>query len=257
MLSESSDTHQAFFSTRVNEATKVVNKQFSEFKGYFFLKELNNRLLEENTRLKNELESNFIEPDSTRTNLVDSVVQSNKLQKRKFTFLPAMVIGNTVTLPNNYIILERGEKQGVKKGMAVTSPSGIIGVVVDVSENVSKAMSLLHQNSRVSVMLKKDQAAGSLEWEGESPDELTLKNIPKSSTVKVGDSVVTSNYSANFPSNLMVGTVAAIEKESATNFYTLKIKPSARFYQLQVAYIIENIRFQEQVLLENKTPAKQ
>lgn len=257
MLSESSATHQAFFSTRANETTRVINKQYSEFKGYFFLKDINKQLLAENAELKNQLAGNFIEPDSSRATQTDSLLNNNKLQKRKFTFLPAMVIGNTITLPNNYIILERGEKQGVKKGMAVTSPGGIVGVVVDVSENVSKAMSLLHQNSRVSVMLKKDQAAGSLEWEGESPDELTLKNIPKSSTVQVGDSVVTSNYSANFPSNLMVGTVVAIEKESATNFYTLKVKPSARFYQLQMAYIIENVRFQEQILLETKTPAKQ
>ena len=121
-------------------------------------------------------------------------------------WLPAKVVSNTVSKQYNYITLHRGEKQGVKKDMAVIGPQGIAGKVVDVSENYAKVMSLLHRNSKVSCMLKKDNVAGRIEWDGEDPRYLTLHNIPQTTLVTKGDTVVTSRYSANFP-HIMVGFV--------------------------------------------------
>ncbi len=94
--------------------------------------------------------------------------------------------------------------------MAVVGPNGVVGTVVEVGDNFSRVMSLLHRNSKVSSMLKKGNISGSVEWDGKDPQYLTLRNIPKSAPVLKGDTVLTSTYSANFPSHLMVGTVAAI-----------------------------------------------
>jgi dihydrolipoamide dehydrogenase len=74
------------------------------------------------------------------------------------------VVGNTFTLQKNYITIERGALQGVKKDMAAISPDGsIVGIVVEVDDNYSKIMSLLHRNSKVSAMLKRDKVAGTVE----------------------------------------------------------------------------------------------
>ena len=62
-------------------------------------------------------------------------------------------------------------------------------------------------------MLKKGNVTGSVEWDGTDPRFLTLRNIPKSTPVAKGDSVVTSRYSANFPPSIMVGTVDEIAKD--------------------------------------------
>ena len=67
--------------------------------------------------------------------------------------------------------------------------------------------------------------------------------------------MVTSTYSANFPPHLLVGTVAAISAESSSNFYTLKIRTTTNFYSIQYVYLIENVRYAEQVQLETN-PAK-
>ena len=134
-------------------------------------------------------------------------------------------------------------------------PQGIVGVVVEVDKNYSKIMSLLHRNSKVSAMLKKDNNAGSIEWDGTDPAYLTLRNVTKGAKVLKGDTVVTSNYSANFPSKLVIGTVANITSELSSNFYTLKIKTATDFFSIQYVYLIENVRYTEQVHLEN-IPAK-
>jgi len=182
---------------------------------------------------------------------VDSLLKDSSGRSRKYSLLPAKVIGNTVTLQTNFLTLERGSLQGVTKGMAVIGPEGIVGVVVAVSENNSRVMSLLHRNSRVSAMLKKDHVSGSIEWDGVDPSYLILKNIPKSSKVNKGDSVVTSNYSANFPSNILIGTVSNVVADPSSNFYTMKIRTATNFYAVQFVYLVQNVRYAEQMAIES------
>jgi rod shape-determining protein MreC len=123
--------------------------------------------------------------------------------------------------------------------------------VVESTDNISKVMSLLHRNSKVSAMLKKDNAAGSIEWDGTDPHYLILKNVSKSSKIIKGDSVVTSNYSANFPSNLLIGTVASIIADPSSNFYTLKVRTATNFFTIQYVDVIGNSRYNEQLNIEN------
>ncbi len=255
LLSSSSKTHQSFLASGANEVTGVINHQYSGLRDYFNLKETNRQLAEENARLRNQLADNFLIVEKGKKIFVDSLIRDSLGRYRKYTYLPAKVIGNTVTLQTNFLFVERGTNQGAKKGMAVYGPEGIVGVVVETGPNISKVMSLLHRNSKVSAMLKKDNNSGSIEWDGTDPSYLTLKNITKSAKVSKGDTVVTSTYSANFPSRLMVGTVAEISSESASNFYTLKIKTATNFSSIQYLYLIENVRYSEQVQLETN-PSK-
>ena len=250
MLSHNSQTHEAFFASASNEVTGKINKQFDNFYSYFRLQEINRQLTAENVSLRNELQSNFIVPDSTRKIVIDSLNKDSLNRYRKFYYLPAKVVGSTVSLQTNFLTLERGSLQGVKKGMSVVSPEGIVGVVTEVSDNYCRVMSLLHRNSKVSAMLKKDNNAGSIEWDGVDPSYLTLKNISKGAQVKKGDSIVTSNYSANYPSHLLIGTVSDFAVDPTINFYTLKVKTAANFFTLQYVYIVENVRYAEQIKLE-------
>lgn len=251
LLTTSSKTHETFFASAANEVTGNLNSRYSTLRSYFTLSETNRQLAEENARLRNQLSGNFQAPDSSRIQGKDSTIRDTLGRFRKYTFLPARVIGNTYTLQNNFLMLERGALQGVHKGMAVTGPSGIVGVVVESTDNISKVMSLLHRNSKVSAMLKKDNTAGSIEWDGADPSYLILKNVTKSAKVAKGDTVLTSTYSSNFPSHLMVGTVAAITADPSSNFYTLKIKTATNFFNLQFVNVIENVRYTEQIQLEN------
>ena len=251
LLTTSSKTHETFFGSIANEVTGKINSKFSNLRSYFTLQETNRLLAEENARLRNELPKNILFTDSSRIIVKDSTVKDTLVRSRKYIYLPAKVISNSYTLQNNYLMLERGALQGIKKGMSVISQAGIVGVVVETSDNISKVMSLLHRNSKVSAMLKKDNSAGSIEWDGEDPSYLILKNVSKSAKVIKGDSVVTSTYSANFPSHLFIGTIAAINTDPSSNFYTLKVKTATNFYTVQYVNVIENTRYSEQLQLEN------
>jgi rod shape-determining protein MreC len=173
---------------------------------------------------------------------------------RKFSFLPAKVVNNDISDQNNYITLYRGSKQGVTTDMGVIGSQGIIGKVILVSDNYCRVMSVLNRNSKVSAMTKKGFYTGLADWNGKDPRYITLHNIPKSAKVKAGDSIITSNLSGSFPPGIMIGTVATIEGDPGSGFYELKVKTSTDFYNLQYAYLVDNVIWAEQKELEAKTP---
>ena len=252
MLIRSSKTHEAFFSFYDNEAIGTINKGYSDFTYYFSLKDINKQLADENSKLRYQIQSNLITSDSSHKLVVDTSLTDTSGRYRKYTYLPANVVGNTITLQNNFLTLERGALQGVKVGMSVIGPQGIVGVVLHVSDNYCIVMSLMNRSSKVSAMMKKDKSAGSIEWSGENPYFVTLKNIGKGVKVNIGDTVVTSNYSANFPSNIMIGTIAGKTADPSSNFYTLKVKVSTNFASLQYVYLVQNVHYDEQKELESK-----
>lgn len=250
LLVKFNQTHEAAYANVANEVTGAFNAQYNTVQYYFHLKETNRRLQEENTRLKNMLSSNFESPDSTRKSVLDTLVRDTLGKVRKFVWLPAKVISNTVSSQLNFLTLHRGSLQGVKKDMAVIGPDGVVGTVIDVSENYSRVMSLLNKYSKVSSMLKKGNTPGSVEWDGQDPRFVTLRNIPKSVKVIRGDSVLTSNYSANFPPHIMVGTVDEVSADPSSNFFTIRVKTSTNFYNIQFVNLVENIQWEEQRRLE-------
>ncbi len=250
LLVKNSDTYGATYANIANEITGRINTQYNTVHNFFNLRENNLQLQAENTRLKNLLGSNFETTDTTFIKHIDSVMTDTLGKQRKYLWLPAKVVNNTISQQYNYMTIHRGSNQGVKKDMAVISSTGIAGTIIDVSENYCRAMSLLHRNSKVSSMLKKSQIPGSVEWDGKDPYYLTLRKIPKSTPVAKGDSVVTSNYSANFPPNMMIGIVSEITKDPGSNDFIIQIKTSTNFYTLEYVNIVENLQLEEQRRLE-------
>jgi len=248
-------THQAFFGNIANEVTGVFSKKYNDIEYYFQLKKTNEQLAEENANLRKMLPGSFENADTAKTTYIDSLAKDT-LGTRKFNFLVAKVVNNSVTQENNYITLHRGAKQGVKVDMGVIGPDGIVGKVIFVSDNYSRVMSLLNRKSKVSAMLKKGLYSGELEWDGKDPSYLTLHSIPKSAKVQTGDTVLTSNVSEklSFPAGLMVGRVAEIIPDPSSNFYTLRVRSSTNFYTLQYVYLSDNLQAAEQQELESKTP---
>ena len=253
MLSSYSKSHETFFGGWSNQVTGNINRYYNNWAYFFDLKATNAKLIEENASLRNQLAQNFVAFDTTKK-AGTLILRKDSLEKiRKFFYYPAKVVGNSFTLQKNYITIERGSLEGVKKDMAAISPDGsIVGVVVEVNEHYSKIMSLLHRNSKVSAMLKRDRIAGSIEWDGMSPDILLLKNISKSALPKIGDTVLTSPYSSSFPAQLMIGRVASIVKDPSSNFLTLNIKSATNFYNLEFVYLVENKRMEAQSDIEQK-----
>ncbi len=248
--------HRAKFLGVANEMTGRVNTQYNKVEDYFTLKAENQRLNRYNDSLLNLLPFNFVNRDTTATLLKDSVPFDTLGTYRQYLWRDAKVVYNTINLEKNYIQLNRGAAQGIKDNMSVISSDGsAVGIVINVSPNFSVVMSLLHVQSKRSVIVKRTGSMGTVEWDGKNPLFLTLRNIPKSDSVVKGDTVLTS-VNSNFPPGFMVGTVSEVITDKSTNFYVLRLKTAANFFNLQQVHVIENLFYTEQTRLLQDTKKK-
>ena len=257
MLFRYNKTQRAVFLGKANEITGYFNSQYDNVDDYFHLKEENLRVHRMNDSLLNLLPGNFMKADTGSHMIIDTVRYDTTLLIRRYLAKEAKVVSNSINSQKNYFQLNRGSKQGIKDNMAVINSDGsVAGQIVGVSENFSQAMSLLHVHSTVSAMMKKSRNNGRIEWDGQSPLYLTLKNIPKSDSVLVGDTVLTGINSYNYPPGWIIGTVSEVVEDKSTNFYVLRIRPSANFQNLQQVFVVENLQRDEQVNLDKATQKK-
>lgn len=245
--------HEAAFMGVANEITGRVSERYSNVEYYFYLKKENEALTRRNVDLLNQLPVNFQSPDTAMNSRVDTVMVDSTRSVRRYLWREARIVNKSLGLQNNYITIHRGENQGVKKDMGVVSATGIVGTVVNTSENFAVVMSLFHRQSSVSAKLKKTGEIGKITWDGSSRLLLTMTNVPKSAQVAKGDSVVTSGYSLRFPEGEMVGTIQEISTDKTTNFYTMKIRPATNFFNVSHVFVVENLQMTEQKKLEEAT----
>jgi len=248
--------HEAAFMNVAGELTGGINLRYNTVESYFRLKKINEQLANENLRLNQMLKENFERTEGNEKLVMDTVLTDSMRTIRKYEWMGAKVVGGTVNTQTNYLTIHRGANQGVRPNMGVVSPQGIVGTVVNVSDNYASVMTLLHRQYKVVVKLKNGGERGTIEWDGVSPQFVSLKDIPKSVKIQQGDTVVVSPTSSLFPGNLMVGTIAEIVEDKSSNFYSLKVKPSTNFFNIEYVYVIANTQFLEQKKVEDSTRKK-
>lgn len=238
--------HHAVYSSAAGEVTGKISNQFNNVEYYFLLKKTNDSLVKANEILYNKLREDFELPDTISKLAIDTIKVDTLFKQRKYLYMPAKVVGNSVSQVNNYLQLHRGLQQGVAIDLGVTDiNNSVIGTVVDVSNNYSVVMSLLHRQSNISAKLKKTGETGSIIWDGVQPNVVVLKDIPREVKITKGDTVITSGFSDKFPYGLLIGTVKEIVNDKTSSTNIIKVQTAANFYNLQYAYIINNLQKEE------------
>ena len=249
--------HNTVYSGVANEVTGSISKRYNNIEYYFQLKRTNDSLVKANEELYNKLKQDFEMPGTVNKIAIDTIKIDSLQQQRKYLYMQAKVIRNSVSQPNNYIELHRGSRQGLHADMGVIDVNNsVIGTVMDVSDNYAVVMSLLHEQSNLSARLKKSGETGTVIWDGKSPDILLLKDISKSAKISRGDTVITSGFSDKFPPGLLVGFVKDIINDKTISTYTVRIKTAANFENLQYSYIINNLQKDEPQQLLKKIKGK-
>ena len=236
-----SSYHKAVFSSTANQLTGKVNEQYSKVEYYFQLKKTNDSLVAANEKLYNKLRSDFELPDTTSKIVIDSIRIDSMERYRKYHYFPAKVVYNSVAAQNNFIVLGRGSAQDLKEGMGIVDPnSGVVGIITDISKDFAVVMSLLHKDSHISGKLLKSGETGTLNWDGKTPNLISLTGIPKSAKVAIGDTVISSGFSTSIPKGMMIGIILEVKPDKSTNNFLIKFKTAANFYNLEYVYAIDN-----------------
>ncbi|HER08191.1 MAG TPA: rod shape-determining protein MreC [Bacteroides sp.] len=233
---------QSRFVQMNRQITGFIYDRVDGTREYLSLKKVNRQLALENMQLRNRVEQLSGSLDTAR------VLRVHK-EPYWYYYVPAKIVHNSVYKQYNYITIDKGKKDGVFRDMGVISDQGLVGIVLESSGNFSTVIPVINRDFRLSVKIKSNNYAGILFWEGDSPLYAGLSEIPFHVELTVGDTIVTSGYSAIFPDGIEVGQIASFSLESG-NFYDIRVKLFTEYQSLFHINVIRNYRQDEQINLE-------
>lgn len=247
LLFQNHNFHRASFLNSTNKISGGIYAQYADFTDYLNLKEVNSQLASENERLR------ALQINAYEKLFGPNIIINDTLYQQQYLFTKAKIINNSINKQNNYLTLNVGKDNGIENGMGVLAPNGIVGIVQNVSQNYATVLSMLHGSAKISVKLKGSNYFGSMQWDGKNYRQGILSDIPNHVDIQIGDTIVTSGYSATFPANIHLATIADYEKPKGENFYDIKVNFMTDFKHLSYVYVVKNSRSTEQKELEKET----
>lgn len=136
--------------------------------------------------------------------------------------------------------LNKGSKDGVKRNMAVITPEGLIGNVVEVTANECKVTTIIDSNFSVGALIESTRAQGSIRGSlGMDGKALCrMYYLPVGSVPRPGDNVITSGVGQGFPSGLPIGTVRESTRSQEDNKFYIVVEPKADFERIEDVLIL-------------------
>jgi rod shape-determining protein MreC len=182
------------------------------FGDYFVLLDVR----EENKRLKRDLDRVSMDNQYLRTELDTAdrarslaIFQQHSLSKT----VAAHIIMNTTDSGAAVVVVDRGSTSGVQKGMAVITPTGIIGKVVNVYPMASMVLEITHPNFAAGVISQKNHVQGSLKGQGRAL--VIVDDVQNELTVDADEWFYTSGQDGIFPKGLPAGQVSTVRNGRA------------------------------------------
>jgi rod shape-determining protein MreC len=184
-----------------------VNKMISEAKAFYYVREENLMLKQEKDRLlqwqaaarKLEIENKNLR------GLLNFPVEPAA------GFITARAIADTGGAFANSVVINAGNKSGIRKGQATITGEGLVGRVTDVGARSSRVLLITDLNSRIPVVLQSSQARAILA--GDNTHRPKLIHLSPGASISQGDRIVTSGHGGAFPPGLPVGLVASVNEK--------------------------------------------
>ena len=239
------------FFTSSNYMAGAVYETANSVTGYFHLKSINDDLAQKNVELELQMER-LLEKLTELTHDSSGIERMRKESLSGYDIFKAKVVNNTLTHADNYITLDKGEKDGIRSEMGVVDGNGVIGIVYMTSDHYSVVIPVLNSKSSISCKIKNSDYFGFLKWDGGASNYATVKDMPRHSLFSLGDTIVTSGHSAVFPSGIPVGTVEDISDSHDGLSYLLKVRLFTDFGKLNDVRVIAKKTQEEQLRLEKR-----
>ncbi len=194
----------------------------------------------ENERLWAELQECRTLSYKNREALATNTRLRKLLNFKNVTGLPmvaARIIGKDPSVWFRSVVIDRGARDGVSKGMAVVNGDGVVGQIFSVSPNYAKVLLAIAPSSAMDVVLQKSRVRGILKGTGSLTYQLDY--ILKTIEVEEGDQVVTAGYGGIFPTGLPIGVVSKVIKKRRGMFLQVEVEPAVDFLTLEDLLVVE------------------
>ncbi|MFH2047345.1 MAG: rod shape-determining protein MreC [Pseudomonadota bacterium] len=220
-----------------NVLTQTVNYTKNIWKNYFYLVSM----ARENDRLKKEMGC-LIQKNNEYHEAVLSNIRFRSLldfrQSIPYESIAAEVISVDPSMLYRTVVIDKGKINGVKIGLPVIAPQGIVGQVIDAADHYSRVLLILDQESSVDAVVQESRARGIIK--GASSDQCIFKYILRRHEIKIWDSVISSGLDGVYPKGLPIGHISYINKKKSGLFQEVKVTPHVDFNKLEEVLVLIN-----------------
>ncbi|AWU39055.1 rod shape-determining protein MreC [Blattabacterium punctulatus CPU2] len=202
---------------------------------YFFLDIENEKLINENAKLRHFLISSKIKK------ITKDFKKKNIDYLQQYIYTPVKIINNSIYEQDNYITINKGSLDGIKTDMGIILSYGIAGIIIKTSPHFSIAISLLNPKIKVNARLRKNKYFGTVSWDGIDHEYIVLYDIPRHSIFYKGEIVETDGKSSTFPEGIPIGRVTCYKFDEKYANYVIKVKLFENFSTIENAYVVKNL----------------
>ncbi|MBQ4042538.1 MAG: rod shape-determining protein MreC [Clostridia bacterium] len=201
-------------------------------------------LVAENTRLKAQLadlsDRIYTAQETETRNQWLSQFLEMKRAHTDFTFADAAITGHESVNYMTVFTVDKGTSHGIRAGMPVVTPDGVLGFVDEVGLTWAKIRTLIEASTAVGACVERTGEDGLIEGSfALSRDGFCrLTYLDAESDVQVGDRIVTSGYGSVYPRGLVIGYVTEIVPDLYSRTLTATVQPAASLTDLERVMII-------------------
>jgi len=151
--------------------------------------------------------------------------------------LAAHVVAHDVSSDYFGIRVDKGSDDGVRVGLGVISPNGLVGRVLRVARHYADVLTLVDPTSNIDVVIQRSRARGILSGQSK---QLTckLKYLDRLEDVAINDTVVASGFGSIFPKGLLVGYVILVVPNPTGILQTVMVKSAVDINRLEEVFIV-------------------
>lgn len=141
--------------------------------------------------------------------------------------------------------INRGSQDKIQRGLAVVTPVGVVGTILEVGEHVSSVLVLTDRYSVIDATVSRSRARGVVE--GKTQTTAQLKYLQRTDDVVVGDLIVTSGLDSILPQGFPIGRVFSVEKKPYGVTQSVELEPMIDASQLEEVFVVLRVRAQPAV----------
>lgn len=156
---------------------------------------------------------------------------------QNYTSMVAKVIGRDPSNWNASLIIDHGQKDGLKAGMPVVSPLGVVGRIFETGNHTAKVILLLDPNFSVAALVGRSRESGLVT--GSLQGLCRLEYLTDKADVKVGDRVITSSLSSAFPEGILIGEVTDVQASINSHTVECLVEPAVDLSQIEEVIVIK------------------
>lgn len=227
--------HRAQAITSANNVAGTLYSLRSEVTDYANLKAVNRDLAAENASSRERHASAYSPVAARFVRINDSI------HEQQYTVLSAKVVNSTTHKQKNFLLLDKGGREGIMVDMGVIGQKGVVGVVSDLSERFAAVKSVLSPDLKISVKVRRTGHFGLLVWDTNDPRLASVTDIAKHARISEGDTIVTRGGDGIFPAEIPVGIVASVEQPAGKTYQDIKVVLSEDLTRDGYVYVVYDL----------------